>query len=117
MIMEPLAPSKVFHEVETAKTTMMADSDLKQRAGFVMHQRSQRDYEELERREKELTEGHGPYRFSAYVVCSGETIEQLEHTLGEVEQAGHQSRILLRRLYGEQASTFAASFPLGRGLR
>lgn len=117
VIMEPLAPSKVFHEVETAKTTMMADSDLKQRAGFVMHQRSQRDYEELERREKELTEGHGPYRFSAYVVCSGETIEQLEHTLGEVEQAGHQSRILLRRLYGEQASTFAASFPLGRGLR
>ncbi|MBP9115758.1 MAG: hypothetical protein KBF89_05375 [Acidimicrobiia bacterium] len=117
MIMEPLAPSKIFHEVETAKTTMMADKDLKQRAGFVLHQRSQRDYEELERRELELTQGHGPYRFSAYVVCSGESLEQLEHTLSEVEQAGHQSRILLRRLYGEQASTFATSFPLGRGLR
>jgi hypothetical protein len=117
MIMEPLAPSKIFHEVETAKTTMMADADLKQRAGFVMHQRSQRDYEELERRGKELTQGHGPYRFSAYVVCSGSTIDELEHTITEVEQAGHQSRILLRRLYGEQASTFAVSFPLGRGLR
>ena len=117
MIMEPLAPSKIFHEVETAKTTMMADKDLKQRAGFVLHQRSQRDYEELERRELELTQGHGPYRFSAYVVCSGESLEQLEHTLSEVEQAGHQSRILLRRLYGEQASTLATSFPLGRGLR
>lgn len=117
MIMEPLAPSKIFREVETAKTTMMADADLKQRAGFVMHQRSQRDYQELERREMELTQGHGPYRFSAYVVCSGGSLEELEHTITEVEQAGHQSRILLRRLYGEQAATFAASFPLGRGLR
>lgn len=117
MIMEPLAPSKIFHEVETAKTTMMADADLKQRAGFVMHQRTQRDYEELERRERELTEGHGPYRFSAYVVCSGPSLEDLERTITEVEQAGHQSRILLRRLYGEQAATFATAFPLGRGLR
>lgn len=117
MVMEPLAPSKIFHEVETAKTTMMADADLKQRAGFVLHQRSQRDYEELERRERELTEGHGPYRFSAYVICSGESLDELEQTIGEVEQAGHQSRILLRRLYGEQASAFAASFPFGRGLR
>lgn len=117
MIMEPLAPSKIFHEVETAKTTMMADADLKQRAGFVLHQRSQRDYEELERRERELTEGHGPFRFSAFVICSGKSIDELEQTIGEVEQAGHQSRILLKRLYGEQAAAFAASFPLGRGLR
>ena len=117
VVMEPLPPAKTIRSIEAKRTSLLADETIRQRAGFTATARRERDAQELVQQEVELADGHGPYRFSAYVTVSGNDLDQLEALVSEVEQASHQSRLILRRLYGEQDSSFATSLPLGRGLK
>ena len=68
------------------------------------------------RREVELADGHAQYRFSGYVTVSAHNPDELEEACGRVEQAAGQCGLELRRCYGDQASTFLCTLPLGRGL-
>jgi hypothetical protein len=67
-------------------------------------------------RESELADGHAEFRFSGYVTVSGADRPGLEAACAEIEQAAQQSRIELRRLYGQQREAFTWTLPLGRGL-
>lgn len=116
VVMEPIAPTKALREVETARTSFIADQDLRDRAGYVLNASREREYQKLQEREQELTDGHGAYRFSAYVTCSATSEEELEYASQAVEQVCHQSHLVLRTLYGEQDTAFATMLPLGRGL-
>ncbi len=117
VVMEPLSPLKASKQAESAKVSRMADNELRRRGGFVSTARRSREDEVLARRERELADGHGQYRFSGYVTVSAGSPEELEDSCARVLQASAQSYLTLRRLYGEQASAFAWTLPLGRGLR
>lgn len=116
VVMEPLAPSRALREVEVARTSFIADQGLRDKAGYIVNAQREREYEKLQQREQELTDGHGAYRFSAYVTCSAEDEEMLEYVSQNVEQTGHQAQLVFRLLYGEQASAFATCLPIARGL-
>jgi hypothetical protein len=116
VVMEPIAPTKALREVEVAKTSFIADQDLRDKAGYVLNTTREREYAKLQEREEELADGHGAYRFSAYVTCSARSEEELEYASQAVEQVSHQSHLVLRLLYGEQDTAFATMLPLGRGL-
>ncbi len=116
VVMEPIAPTKALREVEVAKTSFLADQDLRDKAGYVLNTTREREYAKLQQREEELADGHGAYRFSAYVTCSAKSEEELEYASQAVEQVSHQSHLVLRLLYGEQDTAFATMLPLGRGL-
>lgn len=117
VVMAPIPPARAARQAEAARTADMADEKLRQKAGFLTTARRQRQAEGVIRRESELADGHAEFRYSGYVTVSAATEEELESACAEIEQAGRQANLELRRLYGQQAEAFTWTLPLGRGLR
>jgi hypothetical protein len=117
LVMAPVSLARAVREAESARTQELADEELRRRAGFLSSARRRRQQEGIERREEELSVGHGEFRFSGYVTVTAGSAEELEAACGEVEQMAQLSRLELRLLYGEQDVAFAYTLPLCRGLR
>jgi len=114
---EPISPLKAIREVEAARTSDVADRELRGRMGFIETARRKRQTEAVARREEELSDGHAAVRFAGYVTVSARTPDELEHDCPEIEHAAQMSRLELLRLYGQQAEAFTYTLPLCRGLR
>jgi hypothetical protein len=117
VVMEPLGPETAVRKVEASRTADLADAELRRRGGFVSTARHARESEVLARREAELAEGHSSFRYSGYVTVSAPGAEELEAACDTVQHAAGQSRLALRRLYGDQAAAYTCTLPLCRGLR
>jgi hypothetical protein len=116
VVMEPLGPDKAVRKVEASRTADLADAELRRRGGFMATARHARESEVLARREAELAEGHASFRYSGYVTISAGTHDELAAACDAVQHAAGQSRLALRRLYGDQASAYTCTLPLCRGL-
>ncbi len=117
VVMEPLGPDTAVRKVEASRTADLADTELRRRGGFVSTARHARESEVLARREAELAEGHASFRYSGFVTVSAPGEEELAAACDVVQHAAGQSRLALRRLYGDQASAYTCTLPLCRGLR
>ncbi len=116
VVMEPLSPTRALRQVERARTADVADAELRRRGGFLATARRAREAEVAQRREQEVADGHGSFRFSGYVSVSAPSREQLVAACESTEQAASQCRLELRRLYGTQEEAFTCTLPLARGL-
>jgi hypothetical protein len=116
VVMEPLGPEKALRQVEASRTADMADAELRRRSGFVFTARHARQSEVLARREAELADGHASYRYAGFVTVSAADGEELSVACDAILHAAGQSRLLLRRLYGDQAAGYTCTLPLARGL-
>jgi hypothetical protein len=117
VVMEPLGPDAAVRKVEASRTADLADAELRRRGGFVSTARHARESEVLARREAELAEGHASFRYAGFVTVSARSEEELVVACDTVRHAAGQSRLMLRRLYGDQASGYTCTLPLCRGLR
>jgi hypothetical protein len=117
VVMEPLGPDAAVRKVEASRTADLADAELRRRGGFVSTARHARESEVLARREAELAEGHASFRYAGYVTVSAPTQDELNAASDALQHAAGQSRLMLRRLYGDQASGYTCTLPLCRGLR
>jgi hypothetical protein len=117
VVMEPLGTDAAVRKVEASRTADLADSELRRRGGFVSTARHERESEVLARRESELAEGHASFRYSGFVTISAANEEELATACDAVQHVAGQSRLALRRLYGDQASAYTCTLPLCRGLR
>jgi hypothetical protein len=116
VVMEPLGSDAAVRKVEASRTADLADSELRRRGGFMATARHARESEVLARREAELAEGHASFRYSGYITVSAASEEELVTACDVVQHAAGQSRLALRRLYGDQASAYTCTLPLCRGL-
>ncbi len=116
VVMQPMSPSRATRQVEQARTADIADAELRRRGGFLATARRARETELVERREAELADGHGSFRFSGYVTVTATSDAELDEACAATEQAAGQARLELRRLFGDQESAYACTLPLGRGL-
>jgi hypothetical protein len=114
---EPMSPLKAIREVEAARTSDVADRDLRGRMGFIETARGRRRTDAVARREEELADGHAALRFAGYVTVSARSLEMLERQCSEIEHAAQMARLELLRLYGQQEESFTYTLPLCRGLR
>ncbi len=117
VVMEPFGSDAAVRKVEASRTADLADAELRRRGGFVSTARHARESEVLARREAELAEGHASFRYAGFVTISAANEEDLATACDAVQHAAGQSRLALRRLYGDQASAYTCTLPLGRGLR
>lgn len=117
VVMAPVPPEKAIRAVERARTSVVADAELRRRHGFALTARTRREQQAVLSREGELAEGHAAYRFSGYVTVSAATPSELEEACSRTEQAGALARLELRRLYGSQAEAFCCTLPAARGCR
>lgn len=116
LTMQPIETAKAQREVEAAHTAYVSDEALRQEHGYLPSERRRREMEGVRRREQELADGFGEFRFAGYVTVTAATIEELDDACNEIEQVATQSRLELRRLYGEQEAAFSCTLPLCRGL-
>lgn len=116
MVMEPLGPEKAMRKVEASRTADLADAELRRRSGFVSTARHARESEVLARREAELADGHASFRYAGFVTVSAPSESELVVACDAVQHAAGQCRLLLRRLYGDQATGYTCTLPLARGL-
>ena len=116
VVMAPLGPDAAIRKVEASRTAALADAELRRRGGFMSTARHARESEVLARREAELAEGHASFRFAGFVTVSAPGEEELEAACDVVQHCAGQSRLMLRRLYGDQASAYTCTLPLCRGL-
>jgi hypothetical protein len=116
MVMEPLGPDAAVRKVEASRTADLADAELRRRSGFVSTARHARESEVLARREAELADGHASFRYAGFITVSAASHDELVPACDAVLHAASQSRLSLRRLYGDQASAYTCTLPLGRGL-
>jgi hypothetical protein len=117
VVMEPLGPDAAVRKVEASRTADLADAELRRRGGFVSTARHARESEVLARREAELAEGHASFRYAGFVTVSAPSEEELVAACDSVQHSAGQSRLMLRRLFGDQASAYTCTLPLCRGLR
>jgi hypothetical protein len=116
VVMEPLGPEAAVRKVEASRTADLADSELRRRSGFVSTARHARESEVLARRETELADGHASFRYSGFITVSAPNEEELVSACDVVLHSAGQCRLSLRRMYGDQASAYTCTLPLGRGL-
>jgi hypothetical protein len=116
VVMEPLGPEKAVRKVEASRTADLADSELRRRSGFMSTARHSRESEVLARRESELADGHASFRYSGFLTVSAATEPELVAATDVVQHAASQARLVLRRLYGDQATAYTCTLPLARGL-
>jgi hypothetical protein len=116
VVMAPLGPDAAVRKVEASRTADLADAELRRRGGFVSTARHARESEVLARREAELAEGHASFRYAGFVTVSASSEDELVAACDAMQHAAGQSRLVLRRLYGDQASAYACTLPLCRGL-
>jgi len=114
---EPISPLRAIREVESARTSDVADRELRGRMGFMETARRRRMAEATSQREEELADGHAAVRFVGYVTVSARSEEELERHCSEVEHAAQMARLEPLRLYGQQEEAFTYTLPLCRGLR
>jgi hypothetical protein len=117
VVMEPLGPEQAVRRIEASRTADMADNELRRRSGFVATARHARQTEVLARREAELADGHASFRYAGFVTVSAPNEAELVRACDSVVQLAGQSRLVLRRLYGDQAVAYTCTLPLARGLR
>jgi hypothetical protein len=116
VVMEPVPPSRATRAVESAHASHVADEELRAKVGYLGSARRRKEHQAILAREAELAEGHGEFRFSGYVSVSALDPEALEAAAADIEQAGFDAQVELRRLYAEQDRGFTYTLPLGRGL-
>jgi hypothetical protein len=116
VVMEPLGPEKAVRKVEASRTADLADSELRRRSGFMSTARHSRESEVLARRESELADGHASFRYSGFLTVSAPTESELVAAVEQVQHAASQARLVIRRLYGDQATAYTCTLPLARGL-
>ncbi len=115
LVMAPVPPLRAIKRAEHARTSRVADAELRRRHGFAHTARSRSEDESVVRRESELAAGHAAFRFSAYVTVSAAERDDLERSCREVVHAASLSGLDLRRLYGDQAAAICFALPCGRG--
>jgi hypothetical protein len=116
VVMEPLGPEKAVRKVEASRTADLADAELRRRSGFMSTARHSRESEVLARRESELADGHASFRYSGFITVSADSQSELVAACDVVQHAASQARLVIRRLYGDQASAYTCTLPLARGL-
>ena len=116
VVMEPLGPEKAVRKVEASRTADLADAELRRRSGFMSTARHSRESDVLVRREAELADGHASFRYSGFITVTARTDAEMDAACDVVQHAASQARLVIRRLYGDQASAYTCTLPLARGL-
>ena len=113
--MAPVAPLKAVRQAEHARTSGVADVELRRRHGFAVTARVRHEHEATSRHEMELAEGHGAFRFTGYLSVTVDDEMKLPEACARLEQVAAQCQLELHRMYGAQQDGFCCTLPTGRG--
>lgn len=115
LVMAPVPAGAAVRAAEHARTSSVADAELRARHGFAVSARTRRQQDAVLQREAELAAGHAAFRFSGYLGVAAPDEAALARACARLEQAAALARLSLRRLDGCQDEALAVCLPVGRG--
>lgn len=105
---------KIEKEMESAKSTRR----LQQKFGQDLTLQQEQEFDDIQRRESELVQGHGEVSFCGFVTISAATKEELAAAEAKLRHGAAQANVELRVLYAQQHQGFlVGALPLGRGVK
>ncbi|MBB4963518.1 SCO6880 family protein [Saccharothrix violaceirubra] len=118
LVLEPLPARKAQTRIAVEAGADDARETLNRRIDRRTTRADRREAEDVHRREAELVDGFGHFRFLGFVSVTAPTTAELEVRAGLVEAALDEAAVEPRVLYWEQDQGFwAAALPFARGLR
>lgn len=114
LLFQPLRVDAAARNIRRKKTEYVSDAAQRAKLGQIEDAQQSAEYRDVLQQEAELTAGHGLLRATGLITVSAPNEHDLEKAIATVEQAAIQASCETRRLWGQQAQSFAASLPLGR---
>jgi hypothetical protein len=113
---QPLRTDTAARDIRRKKTEYVSDATQRAKLGQIEDAQQSAEYRDVLQQEAELTAGHGILRTTGLITISAPDDHELEKAIATVEQAAIQSCCETRRLWGQQARSFATALPLSRRL-
>jgi hypothetical protein len=115
LLYTPMRTDRAARDIRKKKTAYISDAAQRQKIGQIEDAQQTAEYRDVLQQEADLTAGHGVLRCTGLVAVSASEPDELERVVAAVEQAAIQASCESRRLWGQQAQSFAAAaLPLGR---
>ncbi|MET8520841.1 SCO6880 family protein [Nocardioides sp. NPDC004968] len=112
---KPIRTDLAARDLRRKKTEYISDAAQRQRIGQIEDAQQTAEYADVLHQEADLTAGHGLLRLTGLLTLSAGDPDELERVIATLEQVAIQASCETRRLWGQQAHTFAAgSLPLCR---
>lgn len=117
IIMRPVSTAEAIVELRKEKVDYVTDRRQKDKAGRLIDESDNQEYQDVLARERALIAGHADMRYSGFVAVTAAGLDQLRADVSQVQRLATQCMMHTRILYGRQAQGFiAAALPLGRGV-
>ena len=113
---QPMRNDTAARDIRRKKTEYVSDATQRAKLGQIEDAQQSAEYRDILQQEAELTAGHGILRATGLITISAPDDHELEKAIATVEQAAIQSCCETRRLWGQQARSFATALPLSRRL-
>jgi hypothetical protein len=115
LLYTPLRTDRAARDIRKKKTEYISDAAQRQKIGQIEDAQQTAEYQDVLQQEADLTAGHGVLRCTGFVAVSASDPDELERAVAVVEQAAIQASCETRRLWGQQAQSFAvAALPVAR---
>jgi hypothetical protein len=117
LLYTPMRTDRAARDIRKKKTEYISDAAQRHKIGQIEDAQQSAEYQDVLQQEADLTAGHGVLRCTGLVAISANNLDELERGIAAIEQAAIQASCETRRLWGQQAQSFAAAaLPLGHGL-
>lgn len=115
LLYTPMRTDRAARDIRRKKTEYISDAAQRQKIGQIEDAQQSAEYHDVLQQEADLTAGHGVLRAAGFVTVSATGPDELEQAVAAIEQAAIQASCEVRRLWGQQAQSFAAAaLPLAR---
>nr|WP_189061566.1 SCO6880 family protein [Longimycelium tulufanense] len=117
LVVEPLSPEMAERSISNQQLAAAGNIYVKQRHGFLVDARTQKELDAARRLDDEYADGAGYFRYSMFVTITAPNADRLRRSVTAVRRRLTRIRCASMVLYGEQDQAFAAgALPLARGL-
>ncbi|MER7604697.1 SCO6880 family protein [Nocardioides sp. NPDC127503] len=114
LLYQPMRTDAAARDIRRKKTEYVSDAAQRAKLGQVEDAQQSAEYRDVLHQEAELTAGHGVLRTTGLITVTAPDEHELEKAIATIEQAAIQASCETRRLWGQQAQSFAAGLPLSR---
>lgn len=109
LLYTPMRTDRAARDIRKKKTEYILDAAQRQKVGRIEDLQQTAEYQDVPQQEADLTAVHGVPRATGFVAVSASDPHELERAVAAIEQAAIQASCETRRLWGQQAESFAAA--------
>lgn len=118
LVLTPVPVSKALKRIRDEKKVWRGNERLRAKRSADGSAADAADWDALEKQEQEIVNGHGKFRYGAYLTVSERTEERLDHAVAGMRNALSRAGMEPQILYCQQAEALLVNaLPLGLGMK